>query len=129
MRFSFNKAAVLVLLIFILSVFDACFGFIQPRNLFKALPGDTIPIAGRLVSLPDDLERFTTMYKQGSSLDDLLAYETSDPGLQLAFEGMEEGRIWHGNLSIPASLPAGDYSVAVWQADAPRPHTQDRQTE
>ena len=128
MRFSFNKAAVLVLLIFVLSVFDACFGFIQPRNMFKALPGDTIPVAGRLGSQPEDLERYTTMYKQGRPMADLLRYEVSDPGLVLEFEGMEEGRVWHGNLAVPESLPAGTYELRVWQADIPRPDVLEHQT-
>ena len=79
-------------------------GYLEPKHLYRALPGSSQAISGELV-LPVH------------SLSDL-SYAVSTPRIRLQFEE-SKGILWHGRLQIDPQAQPGEYGMRVFTGKNP----------
>ncbi|MGE4296649.1 MAG: hypothetical protein AB7E47_01350 [Desulfovibrionaceae bacterium] len=114
----YNWAAIIIFGIMSLSIIDAALGLIESKALFRIVRGTTRPISGDLDSDPSALELLADL-PEGADLSRELAVETNGP-LAVHFIALR-GRSWRGQLTVPEDMPAGEYSLAVFQRGYPPP--------
>lgn len=92
-------------ILFLLSIMDTVVaGYLEPDQLYRAFPGQTLFVAGKLEEpIP--------------AMGDL-ACTADSPLLKVAFVN-SRGRMWRGKLSIPRNMEPGTYRFQVhfkWEA-------------
>lgn len=80
---------------------------LNPSTAHRLVPGMSLALTG---PLPERLEDTSTLW-----------FSSSPPGIQLVFEAVQKEfwfgfPVWRGTLSVPDSLPEGDYRVSIHTA-------------
>lgn len=101
----FSRLAPVAAVLFLLSIADIFLsGYLEPKHLYRGLPGSEQAISGELA---DPVHSLTD-----------LSYVTSTPRVRLLFDETR-GKLWRGRLQIDPQTPAGEYRLRVFAGKNP----------
>ncbi|WP_027366537.1 hypothetical protein [Desulfocurvibacter africanus] len=113
MKRYFNGIAILTLVILTLAFLDASIsGFLEPDTLFRAMPGDIIPVNGLLEKDVDGAQKTSGFPEERFDPNTLLKVTLSNQTVRIHFEELK-GRMWRGTLTIPDATKPGEQQFWV----------------
>lgn len=109
----FHRLALIVFMVFVLSVGDACLSTLDPSNLYRIAPGQTVPVSGDLIEPPLLGARMDNPDPTPEEITGLISYETDSPDLSMTLLELK-GRVWRGTLTARPTAKSGQYGFKVY---------------